>query len=275
MPALPSPPGVPAISAEPADAFPSFVIEARVSSPVSLTPIEPARVVMPPEPPRVPAPQPEAPPLRMDLSTLPAAPTAPTSLVLSESVAPEPPRPAREKKKTRDESRPRAERPRPARPRDHQPPAPTPRMVDAPRSARSGGSRAAAAFVVIVACSIGAGWMYYLREQLEPKPRPAVRTAPRVPSADERTLDAIERGTVTVQAPSGATPSRDGRATGFLRADEPSDGLQVPDVGNRVPPVGEPAIDAVVRNLEQATRLAADSAQRTKIDPRAPVSPRP
>jgi tetratricopeptide (TPR) repeat protein len=272
MPSLPSPPSVPMISATPAEEFPSFGRELRMSPPASLPPVAPPRVVTPPAAPPVEAPRPAAAlPPRMDFSALPVVPAAPPALVLSESVAPEPPRPA-PKKKPRDEPRPRAERSRPPRQRDHSPaPTPAPRTRDTPRAARSGGSRAAAAFVVLVACSIGAGWMYYQREQLEPAPRPAVRTAPRVRTADERTLDAIERGTVTVQAPSGASAAPDARAAGFVRTDEPLDGLQVPGAQVAVPPAAAPAVDSVVRTVEQATRPRMDSAQKAKIDPRAPV----
>ena len=277
MPSLPSPPSVPMISATPEEELASFGSELRLSPPASMAPIAPPRATPRAAPPIL-APLPATPPTpRMDFSALPVAPTAPPSLVLSESVAPEPARAAPPKQKPRDEARPRAERQRAPRHREYPPsPAPAPRMSEAPRAARSGGSRVAAAFVVIVACSIGAGWMYYQREQLEPAPRTEVRRAPRVRTADERTLDAIERGTITVQAPSGAAATVDGGESGSIRADDPagSDGLQVPDV--RVPgtPGGVSAVtgvDSIVRTVEQATRPKVDSAQKTRIDPRTPV----
>lgn len=277
MPSLPSPPSVPMISATPAEELASFGRELRMSPSASLSPIAPPRTT-PAAAPSIPATLPTAPPTpRMDFSTLPVAPAAPPSLVLSESVAPEPARPSPPKKRPRDEAPPRAERQRAPRHREHPPsPAPVHRTSAAPRTARSGGSRLAAAFVVIVACSIGAGWMYYQRAQLEPAAHTEVRTAPRVRTADERTLDAIERGTITVQAPSGASATLDGGEAGSPRTDDPagSDGLQVPDVRVPIAPGGVPAVsavDSIVRTVERATRPKVDSAQKPRIDPRTPV----
>lgn len=277
MPSLPSPPSVPMISATPDEELASFGSELRMSPPASMAPIAPPRATPPAAAPVL-APPPAPPPTpRVDFSALPVAPTAPPSLVLSESVAPEPARAAPPKKKPRDEARPRAERQRAPRHREYPPsPAPAPRVSEAPRVARSGGSRVAAAFVVIVACSIGAGWMYYQREQLEPAPRTEVPRTPHVRTADERTLDAIERGTITVQAPSGAAATGDGGEAGSIRTDDPTggDGLQVPDV--RVPgtPGGVSAVtgvDSIVRAVEQTTRPKVDSARKSSIDPPAPI----
>lgn len=272
-PALPSPPSVPAISVAPPEELPSFAIEPRVSPPASLAPIEPPPAVLPPAAASLLARQPAAPSPRMDFTALPVLPPAPPSLALSESVAPEPPRLLSQTQQTkpRDEPRPRRERSRPPREREYPAsPAEAPGRRERPRPARGGGSRAAAAFVVLLAGSIGALWMYYEREQLDPPPRPAVTAAPRVRTADERTLDAIERGTVTVQAPSGASATLDGSATGFVRTDEPDAGLQVPDVRVAVPLAALPAVDSVVRTVEQASHPGVGSAQ-TSIDQHAPV----
>lgn len=278
MPALPSPPGLPAISelpivpAMPSAEFPSLAIETRLSPPSSLPPIAPATAPVPSFAPPLAMPAPA--PARFEFNALPVAPPAPPALTLSESVAPEAPRrTAPSRKARRADDRVPDERPRAAQHRDRPAPNPFAGRTDAPRPATSGGTRTAAAFVILVACSIAAGGMYYEREHPAVPARPAVPSAPRTRTADERTLDAIERGTLTVHAPSGAPATPDARVDGAGAADGGADGLQVP--GTPVIPFAAtstvPGVDSVVRTIEQATRVRADSIPRGSIESRPPL----